>query len=82
MTLFGGGIVRAHVASIPRQVFDVTGAGDTVLATMALAIAAGAAYEQAMALATEAAAIAIGLMGTSTVTLEELGKAWDQRNAH
>jgi D-beta-D-heptose 7-phosphate kinase/D-beta-D-heptose 1-phosphate adenosyltransferase len=61
-----------------RQVFDVTGAGDTVLATMAMAIASGAAPESAMELASEAAAIAISTLGTTAVTLQELRQAVDR----
>ena len=65
-----------HIASAPRQVYDVTGAGDTVLATLSLAICAGASYRDAMELAAEAAAIAISTMGTATVKLSQLENAW------
>ena len=64
-----------HIASAPRQVYDVTGAGDTVLATVSLAISAGASYRDAMELAAEAAAIAVSTMGTATVKLNELESA-------
>jgi rfaE bifunctional protein kinase chain/domain len=74
MSLFGGGeTVRVRPAA--RQVFDVTGAGDTVLATMAMAVAAGAAPAAAMRLASEAAGIAIATLGTAAVTLEQLREA-------
>jgi rfaE bifunctional protein kinase chain/domain len=76
MTLFAGSAPVEHTASAPRQVYDVTGAGDTVLATLSLAISAGASYRDAMELASEAAAIAIGTMGTAIVTLPELEAAW------
>lgn len=72
MTLFENGDVREQVAAAPRQVYDVTGAGDTVLATMALAVAAGAEYRDAMQLAVAAASIAIGVMGTAAVTAAQL----------
>jgi D-beta-D-heptose 7-phosphate kinase/D-beta-D-heptose 1-phosphate adenosyltransferase len=72
MTLFAEAKPMERLASAPRQVYDVTGAGDTVLATLALAICAGASYRDAMELASEAAAIAISTMGTATVTLREL----------
>jgi rfaE bifunctional protein kinase chain/domain len=75
MTLFAGGQPKAQVASARRQVFDVTGAGDTVLATVALAISAGASEREAMELASEAAAIAIGTMGTAAVTRQQLAAA-------
>jgi D-beta-D-heptose 7-phosphate kinase/D-beta-D-heptose 1-phosphate adenosyltransferase len=75
MTLFAGSGHVEHVASAPRQVYDVTGAGDTVLATLSLAISAGASHREAMELAAEAAAIAISTMGTATVTLAQLESA-------
>lgn len=55
-----------------RQVFDVTGAGDTVLAVLALAAAAGAALADAAVLANAAAGVAVGKLGTSTIEPEEL----------
>ncbi|HTH48643.1 MAG TPA: PfkB family carbohydrate kinase, partial [Candidatus Limnocylindria bacterium] len=64
MTLFSGTQPPEHIAPTPRQVFDVTGAGDTVLAVIAMAVTAGASWSQAMQLAAEAAGIAIGQMGS------------------
>lgn len=55
-----------------RQVFDVTGAGDTVLAVLALAVAAGAQMTDAMALANIAAGVVVGKLGTATITPAEL----------
>ena len=55
-----------------RQVFDVTGAGDTVLATLAVAFVAGASLREAAVLANHAAAIAVGKVGTATVSPAEL----------
>lgn len=55
-----------------RQVFDVTGAGDTVLATLALAVAAGAGLRDAAVLANAAAGVVVGKLGTATVSAEEL----------
>lgn len=72
MSLFDGGELRERVEAAPRQVYDVTGAGDTVLATMALAVAAGAEYREAMQLAVTAASVAIGVMGTAAVTARQL----------
>ena len=72
MTLFSGSGASEHIAPTPRQVFDVTGAGDTVLAVVAMAVTAGASWSQAMQLAAEAAAIAIGQMGSVAVGLESL----------
>ncbi len=55
-----------------RQVFDVTGAGDTVLAVLALAAAAGAPMTDAVALANIAAGVVVGKLGTASVTPAEL----------
>lgn len=55
-----------------RQVFDVTGAGDTVLATLALAVAAGASVREAATLANAAAGVVVGKLGTATVLPREL----------
>lgn len=74
MTLFQETQPPVHVASTPQQVFDVTGAGDTVLAVIAMAVTAGASSAQAMQLAAEAAGIAIGQMGSVAVTLGDLEK--------
>ena len=72
MTLFADSQAPEHLAPTPRQVFDVTGAGDTVLAVIAMGVTAGASWSQAMQLAAEAAAIAIGQMGSVAVGLESL----------
>ena len=79
MTMFADSRPVEYLASAPRQVFDVTGAGDTVLAILSLAISAGASYRDAMELATEAAAIAISTMGTATVRLHQLESALHDR---
>jgi rfaE bifunctional protein kinase chain/domain len=79
MTLFAGSSPVERLAPAPRQVYDVTGAGDTVLAALSLGISAGATYREAMELATEAAAIAIGTMGTAAVTMAQLEKALQDR---
>jgi D-beta-D-heptose 7-phosphate kinase/D-beta-D-heptose 1-phosphate adenosyltransferase len=80
MTLFSGSDSPQHVAPKPRQVFDVTGAGDTVLAVIAMAVTAGASWSQAMQLAAEAAGIAIGQMGSVAVGLESLRFLGDRRD--
>ncbi len=58
-----------------RQVFDVTGAGDTVVATLALAVAAGASMRDAAVLANAAAGVVVGKLGTATCSPEELAAA-------
>jgi len=71
MTLFQqGGIV--HEQSKAREVFDVTGAGDTVIATLAALTAAGLPLEAAVRLANKAAGIVVGKFGTATVSHQEL----------
>jgi len=61
-----------YLPASAREVADVTGAGDTVIATLALAIAAGATMAEAARLSNEAASIVVGRFGASTVTPEEL----------
>ena len=64
--------VEGPLAAAAREVSDVTGAGDTVVATLALAIAAGATVAEAAQLANEAAGIVVGKFGAATVTPAEL----------
>jgi rfaE bifunctional protein kinase chain/domain len=71
MSLFTANGVE-HVKAQAREVFDVSGAGDTVIATMAVALAAGWAPGKAMNLANKAGGIVVGKLGTATVSLEEL----------
>jgi D-beta-D-heptose 7-phosphate kinase/D-beta-D-heptose 1-phosphate adenosyltransferase len=65
-------------ATTGRQVFDVTGAGDTVLSVLALAAAAGASLADAAVLANAAAGVAVSKLGTATVTPAELAHALDE----
>src|SRR5258705_176250 len=64
-------------SSTGRQVFDVTGAGDTVLSVLALAAAAGAPLPDAAILANAAAGVVVSKLGTATVTPQELTRALD-----
>jgi rfaE bifunctional protein kinase chain/domain len=61
-----------HIPTVAQEVFDVSGAGDTVIATFTLAIAAGASPLEAAILSNHAAGIVVGKVGTATVTGEEL----------
>ena len=61
-----------HAQAQAREVFDVTGAGDTVIATLAALVAAGMSLRQAMPLANKAGGIVVGKFGTATVSYEEL----------
>ena len=73
MTLFSGG-GRVHEAALAREVYDVSGAGDTVIAAMAVMLASGLDLAQAMHLANRAASVVVGKLGTATCTLAELQK--------
>lgn len=71
MTLFAGR-EPLHVPTRAREVYDVTGAGDTVVAMLAIALGCGIELQQAVELANAAAGLAVAKVGTSTVTLQEL----------
>jgi rfaE bifunctional protein kinase chain/domain len=71
MTLFDGQ-GSLHQAAQARQVFDVTGAGDTVIATLAAMIASGLTLREAVPIANRAGAIVVGRFGTATVSHDEL----------
>lgn len=71
-TMENGKSVEVHVATRAREVFDVSGAGDTVIATLALMLAAGEPVVRAMEIANRAGGIVVGKLGTATVTAEEL----------
>jgi D-glycero-beta-D-manno-heptose-7-phosphate kinase len=72
MTVFQKGKRPIHIPTVAREVFDVTGAGDTVIAAAALALLAGGTIEQAASIANVAAGIVVGKIGTATATPEEL----------
>jgi len=61
-----------HMPADAREVFDVSGAGDTVIATMAAMLGAGAGWNEAVQTANRAGGIVVGKLGTATVTREEL----------
>jgi bifunctional ADP-heptose synthase (sugar kinase/adenylyltransferase) len=71
MTLFDAR-GETHVNAQAREVFDVTGAGDTVIATLAALVGAGLDLRDAMPLANKAGGIVVGKFGTATVSYEEL----------
>jgi rfaE bifunctional protein kinase chain/domain len=72
MSLFRNRWDPFHVATLARNVYDVTGAGDTVIGTLAVAMAVKATLEQAVALASQSAAIAVAKLGIATVSKQEL----------
>src|SRR5688572_24349099 len=65
--------------TLAREVFDVSGAGDTVVATLALSLASGADHASAVALANKAASVVVGKFGTATLTVDELLGDHDSR---
>jgi rfaE bifunctional protein kinase chain/domain len=72
MMLVEGDSSPVYVETAAREVFDVTGAGDTVIATLAATLAAGASITEAAVLANHAAGIVVGKVGTATATAEEV----------
>jgi D-beta-D-heptose 7-phosphate kinase/D-beta-D-heptose 1-phosphate adenosyltransferase len=75
MTLLRPGEEEMHLPARAREVFDVTGAGDTVIAVLAAAVAAGESLPNAVALANTAASIVVAKLGTATVSAPELRRA-------
>jgi D-beta-D-heptose 7-phosphate kinase/D-beta-D-heptose 1-phosphate adenosyltransferase len=72
MTVFEKGKKPLHIPTGAKEVYDVTGAGDTVIATAALVLLSGGSIQEAAILANTAAGIVVGKMGTAAVTSEEL----------
>ncbi len=72
MLLFAGDALPSHTPTRAQEVFDVSGAGDTAIAVLTLGLAAGASPTEAAELANRASGIAVGKLGTATVTLVEL----------
>ena len=63
---------RFHVPAVAREVYDVSGAGDTVIAILGVMLAAGASFSEAVGLANQAGGIVVGKLGTAVVHPEEL----------
>jgi D-beta-D-heptose 7-phosphate kinase/D-beta-D-heptose 1-phosphate adenosyltransferase len=80
MTLYERSQAPRHAPALAREVFDVTGAGDTVVATIGLSLAAGADLWVAAQLANVAAGVAVGQIGTTAVTSSELCQALKERH--
>ncbi|MGH7232858.1 MAG: D-glycero-beta-D-manno-heptose-7-phosphate kinase [Nitrospiraceae bacterium] len=75
ISLFESDGTSFHIPTMARQVYDVTGAGDTVIGTLALALATGASVREAAVLANQAAGIVVGMVGTATVSAKQLAEA-------
>jgi D-beta-D-heptose 7-phosphate kinase/D-beta-D-heptose 1-phosphate adenosyltransferase len=78
MTLLRKDMPALHLPARAREVFDVTGAGDTVISVLATALAAGEGLPEAVAMANIAAGIVVGKLGTATVSMPELRRAISQ----
>ncbi|MBI3654533.1 MAG: D-glycero-beta-D-manno-heptose-7-phosphate kinase [Acidobacteria bacterium] len=72
MALFTDDGAVTRIPTVAREVYDVTGAGDTVIATLTLALASGASYVESAVLANHAAGVVVGKLGTATVSRDEL----------
>ena len=77
MALLQGDQDFVTIPTMAKEVYDVTGAGDTVAATLALGLAAGCSMTDAAVLANHAAGIVVGKVGTASVSREELLAALD-----
>lgn len=80
MALFEKNGTVTHIPTAAREVYDVSGAGDTVIATLGLALAVGATMKDAARLSNLAAGIAVAKLGTSTVSVKELTDALEQES--
>ncbi|MDD5627873.1 MAG: D-glycero-beta-D-manno-heptose-7-phosphate kinase [Elusimicrobia bacterium] len=75
MSLFEDGGRLTHIPTVAQEVFDVTGAGDTVISVLTLGLAAGAPIREAAVLSNYAAGIVVGKLGTAVCTVPELKEA-------
>lgn len=76
MSLYEADGVSWHIPTQAQQVYDVTGAGDTVIGTLALALSTGATMKEAARLANQAAGIVVGMVGTATVSAPQLSESF------
>jgi D-beta-D-heptose 7-phosphate kinase/D-beta-D-heptose 1-phosphate adenosyltransferase len=77
MSLFERGKKALHIPTVAKEVFDVSGAGDTVIAALGLAISSGINLEESAIIANHAAGVKVGKLGTAPVTLKELEDSLD-----
>ena len=82
MTLFQNDAETYHLPAKAKEVYDVTGAGDTVVSTLAVCIATGMSLNDACVLANLAASVVVGKLGTSTVSATELALALGEQTPH
>ncbi|MFH1429730.1 MAG: D-glycero-beta-D-manno-heptose-7-phosphate kinase [Candidatus Margulisiibacteriota bacterium] len=82
MTLFYPDSPSFHIPTVAKAVYDVTGAGDTAVSTLTLAMAAGIGVKDAALLSTLASGVVVGKLGTATVTREELKESLETVDQH
>ena len=82
MSLMQQGYDPVHIPTQAREVFDVTGAGDTVISTLAASLGAGVTLERAMVLSNLAAGVVVAKSGTASVSLRELEQAIEQNSSN
>ena len=82
MSLMQQGYDPVHIPTKAREVFDVTGAGDTVISTLATSLGAGVSLERAMVLSNLAAGVVVAKSGTASVSLRELENAIEQNSSN
>ncbi len=75
MSLYESEGMVTHIPTQVRAIYDVTGAGDTVIGIFSLCLAAGATFREAAEIANYAAGIVVGKVGTATVSREELRRS-------
>jgi len=80
MTLFEKGADPSHIPTVARKVFDVSGAGDTVISALSMGLASGMNKQSAALISNFASGIVVGEVGTSTVTAKDLKAAIKNRN--
>ncbi len=78
MGLFEKNGSLTHIPTAAREVYDVSGAGDTVIAVFCMALAAGATMKEAAVLSNLAAGIVVAKIGTATVDIKELRRAVEE----
>jgi D-beta-D-heptose 7-phosphate kinase/D-beta-D-heptose 1-phosphate adenosyltransferase len=79
MYVFDGGKQARHLPTAAREVFDVSGAGDTVISALTLAYVSGADIHLAAKVANHAAGVACGIVGTASVGPDELLKSYNEQ---
>lgn len=79
MSLFESGGHISHIPAVASEVYDVSGAGDTVLGLLSLALVCGANYNEAAELSNYAAGVVVRKVGTATIAVEELEQFYNER---